>query len=85
MFYTYVLKNENDKIYIGQTSNIEDRIIRHNDKTTNNKTSFTHKNGGEWDLVYKEEFETRSEALKREKELKSYQGRKYIREIINKK
>jgi predicted GIY-YIG superfamily endonuclease len=33
-------------------------------------------------LVYSEDFSTKKEALKREKELKSYQGRKFIKEKI---
>lgn len=34
---------------------------------------------GEWALVYSEEVETRSEALKRERQLKSARGRVFIR------
>ena len=81
MFYVYVIKNsQNSKIYIGQTINLEKRLKRHNDKLSNKRKSFTHKNkgSGEWILVYKEEFEERKDALKREKELKSFQGRKFL-------
>ena len=82
MFYVYVLKNENDKIYIGYTSDLEKRIDRHNNLLPNKNKSYTSKNKkGDWKLVYKEEFRDRSEAIKREKQLKSYQGRLYIRKI----
>lgn len=29
MFYVYVIKNQNDKIYIGQTGDLEKRINQH--------------------------------------------------------
>jgi len=81
MFTVYVLKNNSDKIYIGWTSNLEKRINRHNGKLKSKATSYTNKNrDGEWVLIYSEEFETRAEAIKREKELKSYQGRKFIKD-----
>ncbi|MBT4120953.1 MAG: GIY-YIG nuclease family protein [Candidatus Magasanikbacteria bacterium] len=80
MFHTYVLKNDTDSIYIGQTSNLDKRIDRHNDKLPNKTTSYTHKNKkGAWILIHKETFKSRSEAIKREKELKSYNGRKWIK------
>ena len=82
MFYIYVLRNNiSGKIYIGQTLNLEKRIEQHNDRTFDKK-SFTHLNKGEWKLVYKEEKATRKEALLREKELKSYRGREFIKKII---
>jgi len=84
MFVVYVLKNENEKIYIGQTSNLENRLKRHSGILKNKSKSFTSKNKGDWKLIYKEEFETRKEAIEREKQLKSYQGRKFIRSIEEK-
>jgi len=42
------------------------------------------KDKGNWSLIYEEEFNTREEAIQREKQLKSYQGRKFIRNIIEK-
>lgn len=46
-----------------------------------NKKSFTYKNSGLWELVYKEDFKIRAEAIKREKELKSRKGREFIRRL----
>lgn len=55
----------------------------HNDPT-NTKHRYTKKYDGEWKLIYKKEFISRIEALKREKQLKSYQGREFIKKkIIN--
>ncbi len=85
MFNVYAIKNEKDKIYIGQTSDLEKRIKRHNGILKNNSESFTSINKGNWKLVYKEEFGSRKEAMVREKQLKGYQGRKFIRGIIEEK
>lgn len=82
MHYVYVLQNKKrNKIYIGQTSNLEKRIRQHNDLGFD-KRSFTKLNKGKWLLVYKEDFETRTEVMKREKELKSSRGRDFIRTKI---
>ncbi|MFA5750237.1 MAG: GIY-YIG nuclease family protein [Candidatus Shapirobacteria bacterium] len=81
-FFTYVLKNsQTNKIYIGQTINLKSRIDRHNNLLKNKNSSFTHKNkkDGEWLLIYSEEFTERKLAVKREKELKSYRGREFIK------
>jgi len=84
-FFVYVIKNSvTNKIYIGQTNNVEERLKRHNGISKNKKTSFTSKNikNGIWELIYKEEKITRSEVIIREKELKSYQGRQYIKSLF---
>ena len=83
MFYVYIIKNyTRDKIYIGQTSNLESRLKRHNGLLKNKSKSFTSKNKGLWKLVYSEEYKTRQEAIKREKYLKSGIGREYIKSIL---
>ena len=62
MFTAYILQSEKDgKYYIGSTDNIELRLIRHN----RGYSRYT-KGKGPFKLVYKEEFESRSEAKKRE-------------------
>jgi len=55
---------------------------RHNGMLRSKKKSFTSKNKGIWRVVYTEEFSTREEAINREKQLKSFQGRKFIRDIL---
>lgn len=83
MYYTYVIFNQLlQRIYIGQTNNLEKRLQRHNQNLPTKKTSYTSKHKGVWKLVYQEMYNTRKEAIKREKELKSYQGRKFIKNII---
>ena len=81
MFYIYALYNrKNDKIYIGQTKDLEERLRLHKNQVF--KTSFTSRFDGEWELIYKEKVNNRKEALLREKQLKSYQGRQFIRRLI---
>ena len=81
MFTVYALYNPTiNKIYIGQTENLEERLEAHKDKRFNK--SFTAKSKGDWQLIYTEEIESRSLALRREKELKSYRGREFVRKRI---
>ena len=70
-----------DKIYIGYTSDFESRMISHNEKWTKGWTIKYRP----WKLVFTEEFETKGEAMKREKELKSSRGRDYVWERVNEK
>ena len=81
MCYVYVIYNKDyGKIYIGQCKNTEDRLKMHNNKTF--KNSYTAKFDGIWDLIYKEEAKDRLTALAREKQLKSYKGRLFIKNFI---
>ena len=58
--------------------NLKDRIFRHN-----NSGSKGTKKANNWELVYQELFETRSEAYKREMEIKKKKSRKYIELLIS--
>lgn len=82
MFYTYVIKNEKGKIYIGQTEDLEKRLLRHNLQLKSKARSYTKINRGKWLLVYKEACRSRVEAIKREKFLKSHIGRNWLRKIL---
>jgi len=77
-FYVYVLISQLDGIrYVGSGADAEERLRRHN------KGDYRFTKGHRpWKLVYKEEFSSRSEAMKREKFLKSGQGRKYLDSIL---
>ena len=77
MFWVYVIVNKNGKIYIGQTKDIDKRLKYHNrgwSRYTRGK--------GKWELVIKEGYKSRVEAIRREKELKTGRGREYIKEKI---
>jgi len=78
MYYVYVLKSVKYlNRYIGSTENVVKRIEEHN----RSKCRYT-KGRRPWLLVYQEEFSTRAETMKREKFLKSGQGRKYLDSIL---
>jgi putative endonuclease len=75
----YVLHSTKyDKIYVGYTSDIVNRIRSHNELSTKGWT----KKYRPWILIYTEEFESKREAMKREKELKSSRGRAFIRDKL---
>ncbi len=81
MYKVYVLYSKPyNKIYIGYTSNLEERLKSHNELATKGWTIPFRP----WILLYSETFEDKKAALKREKELKSFQGRKFIRQIVAK-
>ena len=85
MFWVYVLRNQDsDKIYIGQTKNLERRVTQHNDSKfiKYGKNAYTKINKGKWILAYKEIFNTRKEAIIREKYLKSHIGRNWLKDVI---
>ena len=79
MYVVYVLHSVAfDKIYIGYTTDLEKRFSSHNSLS---KKGWTVK-FRPWKIVYTEDFQRKSEAMKREKELKSHQGREFIRNSI---
>lgn len=79
MHYVYVLYSDRfDKIYIGMTSNLEQRFLSHNELS---KKGWTRK-FRPWRIVYTEILESKEKALKREKELESFKGREFIRKQI---
>ena len=79
-YFVYAIYNiQNDKIYIGQTVDLVVRLKQHNDYSFK---KFTSRYSGGWVVVHQEVFKSRKEAVKREKELKSYQGRKFIKNKI---
>ena len=80
MYSVYVLQSKtDDSYYIGSSKDRKRRLWEHN----YGRTGYT-KNKRPWKLIYFEEYESRGEALKREKYLKSLKSRKYIQELINK-
>lgn len=81
MYFVYVIKNTENKLYKGYTSNLTKRLHEHNFGGKHN--AYT-KGKGPWTLVYFERVENKKEALIREKFLKSGQGREYINTRIQK-
>ena len=79
IFTTYIIYSSVlDRYYIGYTSDLESRIVRHNQKGK----GFTGK-VNDWCLVYQESFTCKTEAYRREQEIKSWKSRKKIVELIS--
>ena len=78
-YYVYIIYSESvDRYYIGSSSDLEDRLRRHN-SAHRGFTAIAQ----DWIIVYQEVFASNSEALKREKEIKSKKSRKYIEALIS--
>ncbi len=77
MGYTvYVLySSEHDRLYIGQTKDWDRREGEHQRGEVSSTRPYLPMR-----LVYREEVATRSESMKREKELKTSSGRRWIRD-----
>jgi putative endonuclease len=76
MCTVYVLDSEKyDRLYIGSTSDLKQRLLSHNQLA---RKGWTVKYRP-WKLIYSEEFTDKSAAMKREKELKSHKGRDFLR------
>ena len=80
MFIVYGLHSEkHNKIYIGFTSDLEARMNSHNQLATKGYTIKYRP----WKVIYTEDFSDKASAMKREKELKSSNGRAFIRSLID--
>jgi putative endonuclease len=66
-FFVYVIgtNSTTHKTYVGWTNDVEKRLKAHNSSKGAKSTR-----GYEWKLLYKEELNSKSEAMKREYELK---------------
>ena len=65
-FSVYILRTDKNTLYTGQTNNLEKRLLKHKA----GKGSKYLRRFKSIELVYKEKFQTRSEAMKREAEIK---------------
>ena len=78
MYFVYVLQSLKDgRYYIGSSANVELRLAYHNSgkqRSTKHRIPFK--------LVYSETLSTKSEALKREKQIKSYKGGNVFKALI---
>ncbi|MES2616313.1 MAG: GIY-YIG nuclease family protein [Bacteroidota bacterium] len=81
MFLVYILYSKlKNKYYIGFTGDeINERIRKHN----SDHKGFTG-GTGDWELKYSEIFNLKTDALKREKQIKNWKSRIMIERLINK-
>ena len=77
-YFVYVLKSIKDgRLYKGQTSNLNKRLKQHNRGENKSTKGFMP-----WELVYFETFQTREEAVLREKYFKSGSGREFLKKKL---
>lgn len=72
-YFIYIIGSHNKSkftTYVGWTNNIDERLKKHNSSQGAKSTR-----GRQWELIYYEELDSKSEALKREYEIKN--DRKY--------
>ena len=77
-YHVYVLRNPENRFYIGFTADLARRLFEHQ----NGLAGWT-RSRGPWDLVYQEAFDDRAQAIRRERALKSGQGRASLRERLS--
>ena len=78
-WYVYILKSLKDGgYYIGCTNSLDRRLSEHNSGyNVSTKLRFP------FVLVYSEEFSEKTEAYKREKEIKRYKGGNSFKKLLN--
>jgi putative endonuclease len=78
IFYVYIIYSQKrDLYYVGSCQDLQERLNRHNQ----GRSKFT-KSGTPWELVYHENYETRSEAIRREMEIKKKKSRVFITQLV---
>ncbi|RXG27980.1 GIY-YIG nuclease family protein [Leeuwenhoekiella palythoae] len=79
--YLYIIYSKDlDKFYTGETSNIQERIIIHNNHAI--KTAYT-KAASDWKLMLSFPCKDRTEALFLERFIKRMKSKKFIQKIID--
>ena len=74
-FYVYVLRNLEGRLYIGFTEDLKKRVHRHQ----SHGAGWT-RSRGPWELVHSETFEHRTEAMRRERTLKTGRTNQELRQ-----
>jgi putative endonuclease len=75
----YILRSQSTtRYYVGQTQDFDERVAYHNANF-----SMSLKNRGPWQLVYQEEFATRAEAVRRERQIKPWKDHAMIHRWVS--
>lgn len=79
MYWVYVVRSlKDDKHYIGYTNNLNRRLQDH-DRGKSESVKYR----GPFVLVHREEYSTKLEAIRREKQIKNYKGGEAFRRLLN--
>ncbi len=78
IYFTYILHSDSkDRYYIGSCEDVLIRLKRHNDGATASTKPYRP-----WRIVWTEQHESKSDALKKELYIKRMKSRKFIDELI---
>lgn len=79
MYKVYILESLNNlnRHYIGHTNDLNVRLQRHNEGLVRSTKAYAP-----WKIIHTEFFESRSEAYKREMQIKSYKGGNAFKNLI---
>jgi putative endonuclease len=77
MFYVYILQSQaTRKYYVGSTQDVNNRLREHN-----HGESLSTRGGRPWEIVNIEEFQTRAEAVRKEKQIKARGIGRYLQSL----
>jgi putative endonuclease len=78
-YFIYIVYSKTkNSYYVGYTSNLQERLLRHNQKSK----GFTGSRN-DWQIVHSERFSTKTEAMKRELQIKSWKSRIKIEALLD--
>lgn len=78
MFYVYILHSvKSNRYYVGCSENILRRLAEHNTCKVSSTKAYVP-----WKLIYSEKFANKSEAFKREKEIKSFKSGIRFKQLV---
>jgi putative endonuclease len=78
MYFVYILFSEShQRYYVGHSDNVEKRLSDHNKGKVRSTKAFKP-----WIVVYSESYNTKSEAYRREMQIKSYKSGEAFKKLI---
>ena len=78
-YIVYVIyNNESHRTYVEQTNSLSHRLAEHNAGLS----TWTSRFPGTWEVIHQEVFDSRSAAIRRERQLKSGGGRRFIQSLV---
>lgn len=79
MFYVYILRSKKklDQLYIGYTTNLKERLKRHNEGLVQSTKPYYP-----WRLVFYEAYQSKKDAKRREQYFKTTKGRKAFKLML---
>ena len=77
MYYIYILKNKDRKLYIGFTTNLKSRFLKHNSGSVKSTKPYRP-----WKLIFYEAYISKKDAQRREEYLKTAKGRTTIKTML---